>query len=396
MSNTASTSMRWANVGIAAGAAIFFLSLYLADPSVESEMEQSAFPRVYRPAIVFPPDNPASSDTAELGRHLFYDERLSFNNKISCASCHQQEKAFTDGLAFSVGATGELTQRSSMTLANVAYNATLTWADSSVKRLEQQAMIPLTSTHPLEMGISGHEEAVMQRLARSKRYQALFASAFPNDKDRINLTNVIKALASFQRTLLSYDSPYDQFMAGNTDALDEQAERGLTLFFSERVGCGRCHGGHNFRFTPGHRRSEEDNSVAYHNTGLYNVDGEGAYPASDQGLIEVTANEADMGKFKAPTLRNIALTAPYMHDGSVATLKEVLEHYASGGRRIASGEHAGDGSLNPFKSNLISGFVLTEPETQQLLAFLHSLTDTSFTTRAAHGNPWESEISARE
>ena len=159
-------------------------------------------------------------------------------------------------------------------------------------------------------------------------------------------------------------------MAGKPDALDTQAVRGLELFFSERVGCGRCHGGHNFRFTPGHRRSDRDVSVAFHNTGLYNLGSEGAYPASDQGLIEVTEQAGDMGKFKAPTLRNIALTAPYMHDGSIATLEEVVAHYARGGRLIASGEHAGDGSLNPHKSELLTGFELAEGETAQLLAFL--------------------------
>ena len=145
-----------------------------------------------------------SEHTTELGRHLFYDTRLSINNAIACASCHQQDKAFTDGLAFSVGATGELTRRSSMSLANVAYNATLTWADASVTSLEQQAMVPLTSTHPLEMGIGGHEDAVMRRLAQDPLYQVLFARSFPDTENPINLVNVTKALAAFQRTLLSY------------------------------------------------------------------------------------------------------------------------------------------------------------------------------------------------
>jgi len=142
--------------------------------------------------------------------------------------------------------------------------------------------------------------------------------------------------------------------------------------------CSRCHGGHNFRFTLGHKSGPQDRSVAFHNTGLYNVDGAGAYPASDQGLIEVTGEPGDMGRYKTPTLRNVALSAPYMHDGSIATLEDVLAHYARGGRLIADGPSAGDGSRNPYKSELLGGFELSDEETADVIAFLRSLTDEDF------------------
>jgi cytochrome c peroxidase len=332
-----------------------------------------------------PPDSPLTAAAAELGRHLFYDTGLSFNDTIACGSCHRQELAFTDGRRLSPGATQELTTRNSMSLTNVGFNGVFTWADDSLTTLEQQALVPLMGEHPLEMGLAGNEETVLARLATDEKYRGLFAAAY--GEGSITVGNVVRALASFQRGIVSFDAPFDRYQTGVRDALSPLALRGRDLFFSEQLKCFRCHGGANFRFTPGHRRGESDRSVAYHNTGLYNVDGKGAYPERDQGLFEVTGDPADRGRFKAPTLRNIVLTGPYMHDGSIATLEEVLAHYARGGRLISAGADAGDGRLSPLKSELVKGFELGEADTEAVLAFLHSLTDEALMTNEALSDP---------
>ncbi|MEO0541940.1 MAG: di-heme enzyme, partial [Cyanobacteria bacterium P01_A01_bin.105] len=165
---------------------------------------------------------------------------------------------------------------------------------------------------------------------------------------------------------------------------------GEVLFNSERLECFHCHGGLNFSDSTHHERSGFT-EIAFHNTGLYNIDGSGAYPPNNTGVQEITHNASDMGKFKAPTLRNIALTAPYMHDGSIATLSEAIAHYAAGGRTIADGPNAGIGSQNPLKSSFIQGFSLTATEKDDLLAFLQSLTDTTFTTNPRLSSPYVSD-----
>lgn len=378
---------RWANLLIGGGLLVFVAALLLDDseftppPEIEAQVRAAALP-----PLVVPAGNPVTEDAVELGRHLFYDRRLSVNESIACASCHRQELAFTDGRRLSPGATGEMTKRNAMSLTNVAYNGVFTWADNTLTSLEQQALVPLLAEHPLEMGLAGNEDAALARLSADPRYEALFAAAYGDNA--ITFENVVRALATFQRRLVSLNSPYDRYLAGDAAALSPSAQRGLELFFSEALKCARCHGGANFRFTPGHRRDDSDQSVAFHNTGLYNLDGSGAYPARDRGLFDLTGVDSDMGRFKAPTLRNIALTAPYMHDGSIATLDEVLAHYARAGRLIETGPDAGDGRLSPIKSELVAGFVLTEEETEHVLAFLHSLTDEEFVADGALADPF--------
>jgi cytochrome c peroxidase len=192
------------------------------------------------------------------------------------------------------------------------------------------------------------------------------------------LANVLRALAAFERTLLSGNSPYDRLtFHGESDALSKSARRGMRLFFSERLQCSQCHGGFNFsgpvQFESGRRARP-----TFHNTGLYNLDGRGAMPADNPGLREHTGRRRDTGRFRAPTLRNITVTAPYMHDGSIATLEGVIEHYARGGRLLPSGPHAGDGRDSPYKSELIQGFSLADDEKADLVTFLHSLADDDF------------------
>lgn len=335
-----------------------------------------------------PNDNPMSAAKVELGRHLFYDTRLSVNGRMACASCHLHKKAFTDGKITPHGVTGEPLPRNAMSLVNVAYNSRFTWANSLVNSLEYQALLPLFRENPTEMGLGSVEQAKRDELRRDSTYQNLFKRAFPQDADPFTYAHITKALAAFQRSLISANSPYDRHLAGDNAALSVSAQRGLALFQSERLRCTQCHGGFNFTDTTTHKRRPKP-QITYHNTGLYNLNEAGDYPAHDQGLKEITGKAEDMGHYRAPTLRNIAVSGPYFHDGSAKTLEDVIDHYARGGRQIMEGELAGNGAENPLKDPRIAGFHLNAKERQDLLAFFESLTDTAFLKNPAHANPWE-------
>ena len=220
-----------------------------------------------------------------LGRHLFYDQRLSRDGSMACASCHEQARAFTDGKAVSKGVTGEFGTRSAMSLANVAYLPVLTWQNPQLKSLEVQSLIPLFGEHPVEMGLAGREQQLFAMLQADPVYGGLFARAFPDearqgDAALYSLATLTRALASFQRTLLSFGSPYDLYRyGGRPDALSAAAKRGEELFFGEKLECYHCHGGFNFTDNLKHARTAFA-ETGFHNTGLYNVDGRGAYPSS--------------------------------------------------------------------------------------------------------------------
>ncbi len=333
-----------------------------------------------------PPDNPMSAVKVELGRWLFYDPRLSVTGTMSCATCHIQALAFTDGKPRAVGATGQVHPRGSMTLVNAAYASRLTWANQLLDKLEDQALTPLFGDRPIEMGMAGREDAIADLLRSDTRYVALMADAFPGDEDPYSVINVIRSIAAFVRTIISHDAPYDRYLKGDESAIGDEAKRGMELFFSERLECFHCHGGFNFTDSTTHANSNVDR-VGYHNTGLYNVDDNGAYPSDNTGLYDMTGQRRDMGRFKAPTLRNIAVTAPYMHDGSVATLDEAISLYARGGRLIEEGPYAGDGRRSPFKSEFLRGFDLSDSERADLVAFLQSLTDQSVLTNPEFADP---------
>ncbi len=334
-----------------------------------------------------PADNPMTVEKVTLGRHLFYDTRLSGNQTFACASCHIQSRAFADARPRGVGSTGAVHPRGSMSLANVAYSPALTWVNPNMKSLEQQALVPMFGEEPVELGLAGKEQELYARLRADARYRAMFASAFGAEPEPITLQNITRAIASFQRTLISGRSPYDRAAHGDPSAMSVEAKRGEQLFFSERLECFHCHGGFNFTGTVDHA-GRAFAEVEFHNTGLYNIGGRGGFPKENPGLMDFTQRPDDEGKMKAPTLRNVALTAPYMHDGSIPTLEGVIEHYAAGGRTISSGPHAGDGSRNPNKSEFINGFELTARERLDLVAFLHSLTDSSFLTDPRFSDPW--------
>lgn len=354
------------------------------------------------PEPPIPLDNPMTVEKVELGRHLFYDKQLSGNGLQSCASCHQQDLAFTDGVAMPVGSTGQVVNRNSMSLVNVAYNRHFTWAHNGLANLEQQILMPLFNEQPVEMGLTGAQERVLAALASDKQYQALFAKAFP-EANSITMDNVVKALASFVRSIVSFRSAFDRYAYyGDDSALSEQALEGLALFMSERLECRHCHSGFNFADTSQHA-SEKGEPDAFHVTGLYYPLGSSVrsplQPLSqsplqsvlaggevDRGLYHVSGVETDKDRFRAPSLRNIAVTAPYMHDGSIQSLEDVLDFYSSAGRP-AIYEGFGDGRLHPHKSLFIKGFSLTEAEKAALMAFFLSLTDNDVLSEARWSQP---------
>lgn len=334
-----------------------------------------------------PAANPMSTAKVALGRRLFYDTRLSGNGTQSCSSCHMQKRAFTDGRARAVGSTGMVHPRGALSLANVAYNATLAWANPALVRLEQQATVPLFGDDPVEMGVNDrNKRAVLARLRRDPVYRTLFPRAFPNRKAPVNWNSITQALAAFQRTMISGDSRYDRHLAGK-GRLNAAERRGMAIYFSEKAECFHCHSGYNLNDQATHVGARRTGPL-FHNTGLYNLGGTGAFPDDNQGLIEVTGRAGDMGAFRAPTLRNIAVTAPYMHDGSIATLREVVDFYAAGGRVIADGPNAGDGRANPYKSDLIANITLTPRERADLVAFLKTFTDRRFLTDPRLSDPF--------
>ncbi len=289
----------------------------------------------------YPADNQPTLARIELGRKLFFDKRLSRTEEVACGSCHLQENAFADPRRFSIGVLGRVGGRNAPALINMAYNTSFFW-DGGAPTLEQQAIQPIIN--PLEMDMTMGE--VVQRVAADPAYVQLFASAY-NAEPKAEW--VTKAIATFVRTMVSGNSRYDKFQQGDSSALSASERRGLALFMGERTECTHCHVGYNLT------------NNAFRNNGLY-ADYE------DHGRMRVTENPADDGRFKVPTLRNIAVTAPYMHDGSLATLADVLNHYTSGGKG------------HPGTDATIHSFELTAEERADLINFLGSLTDEQFLT----------------
>jgi cytochrome c peroxidase len=340
------------------------------------------------PTPAVPADNPMSAAKVDLGRFLFYDKRLSGNATQACASCHLQDKAFTDGFAVSRGSTGEFTARNVQPLANVAYSPTITWANTSLVLLERHMEVPLFGEHPVEMDINeSNRLAVLQRFADDARYAPKFAAAYPGDAKPVNWANVINAIAAFQRSLISGNSKFDQVQAGKA-TYSPTEQRGRDLFFGDTAGCTQCH--HGFNFNDQMMTSDSPaTSKPFHNIGLYNIGGTGAYPEPNRGVMELSGLYKDMGAFRAPSLRNVEVTAPYMHDGSVTTLEEVIDIIAAGGRNISSGVNAGDGRQNPFKSPLVKPLALSAQDKTDLIAFLKTLTDHEFLSNPQHADPFK-------
>jgi cytochrome c peroxidase len=310
------------------------------------------------PGVIPPPvpaDNPMSDAKVALGRRLFYDADLSLDGTISCGTCHEQHRAFTEGNASHPGVGGVPGRRNVMALANAAYFTPLTWADPTQHGLEQQMLVPLQGTHPVEMGMAGKDAELAKRLSADPCYQQMFAAAFPDTGGRIDVAAVGKALASFERTLISYDAPYDRFRRGDKTAMSDTAQRGLKLFTVRH--CETCHAEPDFT------------DLKFHNIGLYDEDGAGAYPARDHGLIEVTQRAGDEGRVRTPSLRNVALTGPYMHDGSVKSLADAIRRHLDG-----------DAAASPLRDGALKGVSASDADINDLVGFLQSLTDSGFVT----------------
>lgn len=369
--------------GASALSALALSLLLCACSSSRDEYEWKLPPGFPKPVV--PADNPMTAEKVALGRKLFYDTRLSANRTQSCGTCHRQAQAFAENAVTSTGSTGERHHRNSMSLANVGYSATFTWAHSGIGSIEQHIPIPLFGDAPIEMNAAGHEQQILARLAADPTYPREFEEAFGRGA-KIDFDHVAKAIASFVRSLTSFASPFDRYAYyGEDAALTESQIRGMNLFMSERLECSHCHNGFNFSQFVTHESAAID-ARAFHNTGLYHLADPHA-PGFDFGLQRITKNDADRYKFKAPTLRNIEKTAPYMHDGSMATLEEVIDFYAAAGRVVSDGPFRGDGRSNPGKSPFVKGFDLTPEERTDLVNFLRSLTDESFLTDPQLADP---------
>jgi len=327
------------------------LSLLLFFSSCEKESSvENPFPVPdWFPELPVPQENQLTQARIELGRRLFHDPLLSRDSTVSCASCHRQELGFTDGLRVSVGVGGRQGQRNAPTLANVAYVPALN-ADGGIPTLELQAQVPIFAHEEMDFTIAGF----LERIAGDATYAAQFDAAYGRQPDAFGIS---RGLAAFQRTFISGGSRFDQFeYQGISDALSDAEKRGRDLFFSNATYCSDCHSPPLFT------------TFEYANVGLY-----AAYP--DSGRARITHLAEDNGKFRIPTLRNIALTAPYMHDGSIATLRETVEHFNSGGA-----EH-------PNRSSLVMPLGLTAQEVDDLVAFLGALTDPAFISAPGFGPP---------
>lgn len=321
---------------------LFLPFLFSACISLElyrtGQMRKMEIPEGF-PPVSFPEDNAFDSKRWLLGKLLFFDKSLSRDSSVSCASCHLPAFAFSDTLNLSKGVSDRPGTQNAPTLTNVAYHPYYTRM-GGVSSLEKQILVPIQEHNEFDFNIL----SIAQRLKASKTYQKLSRDGYGRPLDYYVIT---RSIANFERTLISGKSPYDRFKNGDKMALSESARKGMELFNSEKTKCYKCHGGFNFT------------NYAFENNGLYEV-------YKDSGRMRLTEKEEDRARFKVPTLRNVAVTAPYMHDGSLKTLNAVIEHYNTGGKNSA------------MKSPLLQPLGLTSEEKQALIAFLNALTDSSF------------------
>lgn len=326
----------------------------------------SGYPQPLQPA-----DNITTNEGVELGRHLFYDTRLSGNNAMSCATCHKQEFAFTDQLQFSTGINGQVGVRNGMSLVNLAFNPNqkFFW-DGRSETLEQQVFEPVRN--PIEMATDW--PTVVQKVKAEPKYEELFLAAFGSED--IDSVKISKALAQFMRTIVSFNAPFDKWARGE-GTLTAQEQNGLNLIQAQTKGdCFHCHNSSDKLFSRyGHTNNGLDPGSAWGNAGF------------DFGRFEVTGNPSDKAKFKVPTLRNIMLTAPYMHDGRFATIEDVLiQHYLTGGQVSETIDPLMEYSPQIMPNN--PGLNLTPQEIQDIIAFLHTLTDDELVNNPKLSNPW--------
>lgn len=310
------------------------------DPAISVVEEEIMNIPMGFPLINYPADNGFTKERWALGKQLFYDKQLSNSNTISCASCHKQNVAFSDDVALSIGDNNNIGTSNSPTLANVAYHPYYTRA-GGVPTLEMQILVPIQEHNEFNTNMVD----LIEKLKQNKSYTQQSKSAYNRELDAFVIT---RALATFERSLISGNSRFDDYLyKGNAKALTQSEQNGYTLFTSNKTNCSSCHSGFNFT------------NYAFENNGLYEN-------YADSGRMRLTQLPEDRAKFKVPTLRNIALTAPYMHNGSINTLTEIIEHYNSGGKNHIN------------KNSMIKPLLLNAQEKQDLINFLHSLTDNTF------------------
>lgn len=285
----------------------------------------------------------------ELGHRLFYDADLSINGTMSCATCHEQKRAFTDGNSTHPGVLGDSGKRNIPGLANIGSFKNLTWAHNNLSGLAEQSLMPIKGTSPIEMGMNGNENEIEKRLNQNECYKKLFSIAFSEDKDNINLNNVTLALESFQKTLISDNSLYDQKIKNKTQVPPKDALDGEKLFFGTAK-CNTCHKAPLFSDDDFHQ-VEPKNQLSNNKI-------------KDYGLSDITGNEKNKNFFRTPSLRNASLTAPYWHDGSVKTLVEAIQ-----------------------KHDLKINQKLSMEEINKLIAFIDTLTDYSFINNPKYSRP---------
>ena len=290
------------------------------------------------PPIEFPADNAFTKERWLLGKALFYEKQLSLDSSVSCASCHSQQFGFSDNVALSKGFKQRLGNRNSPSIINIAYHPYFT-REGGVPTLEMQVLVPIQEHNEFNNNILD----IAKRLSSNQKLQDLSYLAYNRPLD---FYVIPRALATFERSLISGNSKYDQYKKGTLSLSDEE-QKGMNLFFSDRTNCSDCHSGFNFT------------NYQFENNGLYET-------YNDPGRKRLTGLDSDLAKFKVPSLRNIEVTAPYMYDGSLPDLEAVLNHYNSGGKQ------------HPNKSEKIQNLQLNQEEKKQIIAFLKTLTDVSF------------------
>jgi cytochrome c peroxidase len=333
--------------------------------NIETGPWQFIYPANFGNRINVPQDNPTTKEGVYLGRMLFYEKKLSADNTLSCASCHQQDKAFTDGKALSIGVDHMLASRNSMSLANLLWTRKFFW-DGRAASLEEQAIFPLTNPH--EMGQSVSVSA--KKLSQTEAYPALFKFVFGDEN--ITPDRIVKAISQFERTLISCNSRYDKYMSSTYKPTPQELE-GMQLFMTapepgkgiRGANCAHCHGG------------TKNYMELFHNNGLDSI-------PKDAGIEALTGLASDRGRFKVPTLRNIAITAPYMHDGRFKTLDEVLDHYSDHLKESPSLSTFLRGESNDKGGKTLN---LRPEEKRAVIAFLNLLTDSTFITDPRFSDP---------
>jgi cytochrome c peroxidase len=345
----------------------------LAEPRSSTQV---GFPTVLTKYVISPSTlRPAR---VALGQKLFFEARLSGDGTVACATCHDPARAFTDGRPVSIGIQGRVGQRNAPTVLNALYNKTQFW-DGRVSTLEQQAALPITN--PFEMGSASIGDAV-SRIADDKDYQTQFMQAFGR---AVNEQDMLSAIAAYERTLASFDSPFDHFIAGDANAISDSAKRGWELF-NNKARCNLCHA-----LTDNQRDTTLFMDNDFHNIGI-GILRHRVVPLAQQaerelaqgrlasidtaaitsemsvlGRFLVTKEQSDIASFKTPDLRNVLVTGPYFHDGSMQTLWDVMDHY-----------NKGDGISNPWLDEDMQPLALTEPEIDDVVAFLVSLTSPQY------------------